>query len=225
MKNAFVTRIANTASTTLAAVTLVLAISTLLLAQQPGPRPPSSSGKPTFYPAPSSSEVERMEGDRHFRDLELLERVVSREKARPAERDREMALKQATEDFQRLLEINQQPLASPGTAVDYKRAFETTSEIEKRAVRLKSNLVLPVIVADKKRKAAVEIDEDNFRASLSELKQALTNFVTNPVFYGNGSIDAKLQMQAAHDLDGVIELSGRISKKAEKMHKTAAKSN
>ncbi|HJZ69640.1 MAG TPA: hypothetical protein VKF81_16060, partial [Blastocatellia bacterium] len=95
----------------------------------------------------------------------------------------------------------------------------------KRATRLKSNLVLPVIVADKKKKASGDIDDYHLRASLSELKQLMTSFLTNPVFYGDGSIDAKLQMQAARDLEGIIELSGKISKRAEKLQTTTAKSN
>lgn len=208
-------------STAFAAVAVVLATSTLLLAQQPSPKPGS---KPTFYPAPSGADVERMERDRHFRDLELIEKVITKEKSKPNERDREMALKRATEDFQRLLVIYQETFASPGVSLDYKRVFETTAEIQKRSTRLKSYLLLPVIVADKKKKLPSEMDHDRLGASLLELKQLIANFLTNPVFYGDGSIDARLQTLAARDLDGVIELSGRISKGAEKLEKATAKS-
>jgi translation initiation factor IF-3 len=166
-----------------------------------------------------------MERDKHFRDLEMIDKVISKEKPKSNERDRETALRLATEDFQHLLEINQQPFAPVVGALDYKRVFETTFEIERRATRLKSNLVLPVIVADKKKKLPEEMDDEHLRVSLVELRQLITSFVTNQVFYGNGSIDAKLQMQAARDLDHVIELSGRISKRADKLQKTGAKTN
>jgi len=156
-----------------------------------------------------------MERDRHFRDLETLDKVISKENLKSNERDREMALRLATEDFQRLLEINQQPLVGVGV-LDYKRVFETISEVEKRSTRLKSNLVLPVIVADKKKKLPEEMDDERLRVLLAELQQLITSFVTNPVFYGNGSIDTKLQMQAARDLDGVIELSGKTGKRVAK---------
>jgi hypothetical protein len=166
-----------------------------------------------------------MERDRHFRDLETLDKVISKEKSKSNEQDRQTALRLATEDFQRLLEINQQSLASAVGVLDYKRVFETVSEVEKRATRLKSNLVLPVIVGDKKRRVPEETDDEHLKISLAELKQLITSFVTNPVFYGDGSINAKLQIHAARDLDGVIELSGKISKRVEKLQKTAAKSN
>lgn len=165
-----------------------------------------------------------MERDRHFRDLEMIEKVISKEKAKPNQRDREMALRQATEDFQRLLDINQETLTSAGAALDYKRVFETTAEIQKRSTRLKSNLLLPVIVPDREKKLPNEMDDSYLSASVSALRQLITNFVTNPVFYGDGSIDAKLQAQAARDLDGVIELSGRINKRAEKLEKSPGKS-
>lgn len=222
MKNAFLTCIASAAAAGFAAVTLTSVTSTLLLAQQPAPRPPSSS-KPTFYPQPSGADVDRMERDRRFNDLHMIEKVIVNEKAKPTERDREMALKQATEDFERLRDMNQETLASLGAALDYKRVFEVTAEIQKRSTRLKSNLLLPVIVTDKKKKLANEMNDNYFSVSLSGLRQLITNFVTNPVFYGDGSIDAKLQTQAARDLDGVIELSGRINKRAEKLEKSAAK--
>jgi hypothetical protein len=209
--------------TAFAAVALNLATSTLLLAQQPAPRPPSSS-KPTFYPQPSGADVDRMDRDRRFNDLHVIEKVVVNEKAKRTERDGEMALKQATEDFQRLRDINQETLASPWAALDYKHVFEATAEIQKRSTRLKSNLLLPVIVADKKKKLPNKMDDSYLSASVSELRQLITNFVKNPVFYGDGSIDAGLQTQAARDLDGVIELSGRINKCAEKLGKSAARS-
>ncbi|MEK6325634.1 MAG: hypothetical protein AABN33_28660 [Acidobacteriota bacterium] len=223
MKNAFATRIASAASAAFAAVAIASGTSTLLLAQQPAPGPPSGS-KPTFYPQPSGADLDRMERDRHFRDLEMIEKVISKEKAKPNQRDREMALRQATEDFQRLLDINQETLTSAGAALDYKRVFETTAEIQKRSTRLKSNLLLPVIVPDREKKLPNEMDDSYLSASVSALRQLITNFVTNPVFYGDGSIDAKLQAQAARDLDGVIELSGRINKRAEKLEKSPGKS-
>ncbi len=83
--------------------------------------------------------------------------------------------------------------------------------------------MLPVVVTDKKKKLANEMNDNYFSVSLSGLRQLITTFVTNPVFYGNGSIDAKLQAQAARDLDGVIELSGKINKRAEELEKSAAK--
>jgi hypothetical protein len=222
MKNAFLTRIASAGAAAFAAVALTSANSTLLLAQQPAPRPPSSS-KPTFYPQPSGADVDRMERDRRFNDLHVIEKVKVNEKAKPTERDREMALKQATEDFERLRDMNQETLASLGATLDYKRVFEVTAEIQKRSTRLKSNLLLPVIATDKKKKLANEMNDNHFGVSISGLRQLITNFVTNPVFYGDGSIDTKLQTQAARDLDGVIELSGKINKRAEKLEKSAAK--
>ena len=153
MKTAFLTVISSAACAAFAIVALVSATSTLLLAQQPAP--PSSS-KPTFYPQPNGADVDRMERDRRFNDLHVIEKVIVNEKAKPTERDREMALKQATEDFQRLLDINKEALPSAGAAIDYKRVFETTAEIQKRSTRLKSNLLLPVVVTDKKKKLANE---------------------------------------------------------------------
>jgi hypothetical protein len=67
------------------------------------------------------------------------------------------------------------------------------------------------------------MNDNHFGVSISGLRQLITNFVTNPVFYGDGSIDTKLQTQAARDLDGVIELSGKINKRAAKLEKSPAK--
>ncbi len=213
MKRFYVLRITRIVSAIFAALALDLATSTPFIAQQSGSKP--SPNRPSFYPSPTGADVDRMERDRHFRDLETLDKVISKENLKSNERDREMALRLATEDFQRLLEINQQPLVGVGV-LDYKRVFETISEVEKRSTRLKSNLVLPVIVADKKKKLPEEMDDERLRVLLAELQQLITSFVTNPVFYGNGSIDTKLQMQAARDLDGVIELSGKTGKRVAK---------
>src|SRR5437870_4814694 len=214
MKRFYLLRITRIASPIFAALALDLPTSTPFIAQQSGSKP--SPNRPSFYPSPTGADVDRMERDRQLRDLDTLDKVTSKAKPKSNERDRETALRLATEDFQHLLEINQQPFAPVVGALDYKRVFETISEVEKRSTRLRSNLVLPVIVADKKKKLPEEMDDERLRVSLAQLQQLIRSFVTNPVFYGNGSIDTKLQMQAARDLDGVIELSGKIGKRVAK---------
>ncbi|MEJ7618203.1 MAG: hypothetical protein WKF30_14845, partial [Pyrinomonadaceae bacterium] len=63
--------------------------------------------------------------------------------------------------------------------------------------------------------------DEQLKSALSSLDKLIVSFVTNRIFKYTNTIDLKLSVQAKSDLENIIDLSGQVSKNAEKMQKTA----
>src|SRR5262249_53911360 len=127
-------------------------------------------------------------------------------------------IKLVKEDFGRIQEINGKVIRAyaRGDAPDYGYLSEAMAEINKRAARLNSNLLLP----QQSKREVLELAEGSPLLQLNELVQ---HFVANAIFKNAGTIDAGLGLAARRDLENIIELSDRIRKSADRLQKAGGK--
>jgi hypothetical protein len=147
--------------------------------------------------------------------LELIEAAMMNRPATPAP-NRSAVLDQIRKDFQRLQFANDDLIntLSGKTAYDSRVITRTASEIKTRAKRLKQNLGLPV--APKGSELSSATDEENLRSSISRLTKLVDSFVSNPMLSQRHVFDTTLALKASQDLEGIIGLSERLKKAAEK---------
>jgi hypothetical protein len=110
--------------------------------------------------------------------------------------------------------------ASQSGALDFKAITKSASEIKKRAARLEASLALP-----RSEKMAnhsegqVSGDAEQLRIALFLLSSLISDAVRNPVLKGY-SLDGTSSAKARGELDGIIELSARISRDSKRLGKT-----
>lgn len=134
-------------------------------------------------------------------------------------------IKQVKEDFLRIQDINEGIIRDyvAGEPPNYKHISEAMEEIRKRAARLNDNLLLPADLENSQK--SLEAGKGNARSPLLDLNDLIKSFVSNPIFKNSNTIDAKTGAKAKKDLQGIVALSGRISKSADKLSKSQSKSN
>jgi hypothetical protein len=139
---------------------------------------------------------------------------------------RQLAFTQISEDFTRIQIVNNALAKSlaAGEELDFKVVAQAASEIKKRAGRLKENLLLPGLAEDRP-KSSFEIEPWQLKAALAELDRLVVSFVHNPGFRSVKVVDAQWSAKARSDLEGIIELSGRLKKSSEQLDKAAQKSH
>lgn len=204
------------ASLTLMAVALLLILSSPALAQRGSPAGSSAN----MDRARESGVIE------HQQQLQVL--LNSKEPARTSEQRRLQAIiEQTKQDFDRIQVLNRELVnttsAVAADAFNYRSLTDMTSEIRKRARRLKDNISLPPPDDDKQplAKREGELGQEEMKAALKVLSAHIVSFTTNPLFQTTNLIDARLGAKASRDLDIIIELSNSIKKSAEKLGKTA----
>ena len=205
-----------TAALTLSPVALLLILSNPAWAQRGSPAGSSAN----MDRARESGVIE------HQQQLQVL--LNSKEPAHTAEQRRLQAIiEQTKQDFDRIQVLNRELVnttsAVAADAFDYRTLTDMTSEIRKRARRLKDNISLPPPVDDKEplAKREDEFDREEMKAALKMLSAHIVSFTTNPLFQSANLIDARLGAKASRDLDIIIELSNSIKKSAEKLGKSA----
>ena len=153
----------------------------------------------------------------------MINREVEEGLRRPAERGKReeaerLAVAQIKEDYERIQVVNNElaeAVANPAGG-DLKLAAKFTAEIERRAGRLLSNLALPELPPDLERVRMPAGGEGQIRPSLQMLSRLVNRFVRSPLFREVNVIDAQVSTRARRDLEGIIELSGRLKKESEK---------
>lgn len=188
-------------------VVFSLALATPLLAQQnpPNPQPPARDNR---------SEL---------RDRDM--NVTLLERGKDEARSQESVLAQMNEDFERIQSLDKDILSAVSTDTpDYKRISDGLTDIRKRAIRLRNNMVLPPTAKDEKSQKTIdEADTSQLRPALITLNGLITGFVTNPLFQKNANVDYRQVAKARRDLDGIIDFSEKIRKSAEKLVKATGK--
>jgi hypothetical protein len=171
-----------------------------------------------------AAEANRRAGEdaRRLASWEL--RLLEQRKAAPRERDYNLTYAQIREDYRQLQLVNNElARATSAGAADPKGVEKAVSEIRKRAARLRENLTLPE--PDPKqtqpRPATAPERTDHLLIILDNLVMA---FVTNPIFEQGKVADVKMSKKARADLEGIIEVSDRIKKGADKSKAAAQKS-
>jgi hypothetical protein len=98
---------------------------------------------------------------------------------------------------------------------DSQSISEATTEIKKRASRLKANLPLYRPDGDdKNQKDQVAVNSEPIRNALVLLCDRILSFTTNPIFKSPSIINIKESARASRDLQSIIDLSSGISKSA-----------
>jgi hypothetical protein len=127
---------------------------------------------------------------------------------------------QFEEDFSRILTLHNEiaRALSSKNALNYQFVSDTTSEIRKRASRVRSNLKLEPEEGYTSEKQA-EINDAEMKDALIKLCKQIRSFVTNPSIESPNTVDAQQITKARHDLDSLIHLSSQIKKDADKLKK------
>ncbi|HJQ31101.1 MAG TPA: hypothetical protein VJ866_02925 [Pyrinomonadaceae bacterium] len=161
-------------------------------------------------------------------ERELLFKQMENAMSRPAppRPTRDLSFAQISEDFTRLQIVNHDlaRAVAAGGELDFKMVADSTAEIKKRAGRLKDNLILPGEVEERP-KVPPGIEAGQLKAALAELDRLVYSFVHNPGFQSVKVVDAEWSARARNDLEGIIELSGRLKKSSEQLHRAAQKSH
>jgi hypothetical protein len=110
------------------------------------------------------------------------------------------------------------------TVPNYERIAGTTSEIGKRAGRIKLNLPLPDEEGSAKPAEYKSVaDPAGMKASLLLLDARIMSFINNPIFQNTSVVEVGEAARAKRDLDTIVEFSKRIGKDAKKLSKPGEK--
>jgi hypothetical protein len=161
-----------------------------------------------------SIEIERVERDAKKPDRKDAEKTQNR----PVP-----SFLQIKEDFEQIQLINSNVLqASPSSAKpDYQRISESAGEIEKRAIRLKSNLFPPKSTKQSKEKEPAT-DDQELKSLLTLLDNSIANFTQSPMFQNSKVVNPEDRTNAEKELDAVIKISVRIRNEAERIKKASS---
>jgi hypothetical protein len=160
-----------------------------------------------------------------MREEQIRSMEIEKERAK---HDPQAILTEINEDLHRLQALHDE-MAQATTApqqLNYKYLLDTTTEIKKRALRLKTDLALPQGGKEEKRADLKEADNGQLQPGLTVLNQLLDGFLHNPIFSNadTGALDPHLTAQAKRDLDDIITLSEKLHKTADKLNKSGGKS-
>ena len=176
--------------------------------------------------APGPPPIDRAMNTDRIRQQEMSSREwqlrnFGKEYGKPADKRRvEALMEQTEEDFTRILTLHNEiarALASK-KELNYQFVSDASAEIKKRATRVQSTLALglpenEIAPADK----PDEKQSPELKDSLIKLCHQIRSFVTNPTIANPSTIDAQQLTKARHDLESVIQLSGKIKKDADKL--------
>jgi len=131
-------------------------------------------------------------------------------------------LKQIGNDFRELQKLNNKMMETTigSGEIDYKNISRTLGDISGVASRLKNNLALPEVEAEKRKPVELEVSAaDQFKAELTKLDKTIMSFATNPIFQKSNIVDVQLATRASADLLFIIEQSRALKKASSKLAK------
>lgn len=156
----------------------------------------------------------------------LMIEALKSESRRPVEEARpRLAYVQLKQDFEHLQTVHNQMMVMTfdNKVLDYKHISEASTEIRKRAARLKSNLPLPesekAESQERPLKGSKELDQGQVKPALLALDDLIMSFVKNPIFQSAEVVDLQQSEKAMRDLEDIIKLSGKLKKYADKFTK------
>jgi hypothetical protein len=138
------------------------------------------------------------------------------------ERQVKALMAQTEEDFTRILTLHNEiaRVLKSDKPLNYNFVSEASAEIKKRASRVQSSLMLGL--SEEEAVNAHKVEEPanpEVKEELVKLCKQIRSFVTNPTIENPNTVDAQQLTKARQDLDGLIQLSGRIKKDADKLSK------
>ncbi len=171
------------------------------------------------------AEMERRAGE-DARRLASWELRLLEQRKLPERRDINLAWAQIREDYRQIQVVNNDLAKSlaGGGALDFQYVAKSVSEIRKRAVRLRENMVLPDPAKPAARPAPPSGPEaEQLKSSLLALDKLILDFVNNPIFERAKVADVQMSAKARRDLEDIIEVSEQIKKSSERLKKLAPK--
>lgn len=107
--------------------------------------------------------------------------------------------------------------------LDFKQISERAEEVNKRAARLKSYLMPPTPVAEKRPEDEKEVvyTEEELKGALVKLCNTIYSFTANEMFKNPAALDAQKSLKAGADLLDIIELSSGIKRSADRLGKSS----
>ena len=190
-----------------------------VVAQEHGP--PAGGSDKNLREAASDVKGRSVEMDRVRRDTEK----PNKEKPGKEKSDSGAApnFAEIKEDFERIQIINGDSLQAGALKEnpDYQSLSESAAEIEKRAIRLRSNLFGPV--SGKKSKDTESVAEDlALKPLLTLLDDSITVFTHSPIFQNTKTVNPEDSTNAQKELDAIIKISARIRNEADRMKKLSS---
>jgi len=122
-------------------------------------------------------------------------------------------------DFSTLQTANNDLMRSVfvSNVINYGAIAEAMSEIRKRALHLKQNLMLPKLSEPPAANQTEIRNDQQLKVSLLTLDRAVMSFVKNPIFQSPQVIDQTSAMNATQDLEGIIQITNIVKKQVEKL--------
>ena len=122
-------------------------------------------------------------------------------------------------DFSTLQTTNNDLMRSVfvSNVINYGAIADAMSEIRKRALRLKQNLVLPKLSEPPPVNQPEITNDQQLKVSLLTLDRSVMRFVNNSIFQSPGVIDQTSAMNATQDLEGIIQITNIVKKQIEKL--------
>lgn len=158
-----------------------------------------------------SNEIDRIERD--AKKADSRRRDNKKPESPPAPNFAEIK-----EDFERIQIINGDVLQARTSKTDYERISESAAEINKRAIRLRSNLFPPKSTKQPKENEPVTEDQE-LKSLLTLLDNSIGSFTQNPMFQNTKVVNPEDTTNAQKELDAIIKTSAGITKEADRMKK------
>lgn len=182
----------------------------------------AQGGVPSGPPPPGNrdpfAEVrERQQREAQLRSAEMLGASKTTDR-----RGAEAAAEQMREDFRRIQILRNKVVRhlQSDKPLDYKFIAEGAEEINKRAGRLKTQLMREAADAEKKpQEKQFEIGDAQVKDALVTMCRRIDSFTENPIFKVPDVVDVQQSAKAGRDLRDVIRLSDAVRKAAERLNK------
>lgn len=153
-------------------------------------------------------------------EIERVTRDAKKPESRRPENPPAPNFEQIKEDFERIQIINgdvlQAPVPSGGH--DYERISESSSELNTRAIRLRSNLFPPKSSKESKEKQPLT-EEQDLKSLLTSLDDSMNSFTHSPIFQNTKVVTPEDSATAQKNLDAVITISASIRNEADRRKK------
>jgi len=135
-------------------------------------------------------------------------------------REQQAFLAQLNDDFKQIqiIRLSMVKNIAAGRSFEYKQLESESSEIKKRASRLRSSLALRKDGETEQKEAqADEFTADNIQNAASDLCLEISRFTTNPLFRDGAVYNVRYAHEADKTLGTIINLSESIKNSAEKL--------
>lgn len=168
-----------------------------------------------FNPEKAVVDTINQINDIKTRSIEL-ERIKRDAEKRPVSENKTVKFPEIKEDFEQIQRIDLIILQTPtaNNSVYFSNIIKQVSEINRRAIRLKSNLFPE---ESKNRKDSKNDSQQHRQINSQDLKNLLKsldlhvfNFVNNPIFQNLSVVDLKDTRNAQKELDFIVEISAEI---------------